>query len=88
MKTNRLTVLLLAAAGFAVSACALDASTEPLATGSQPVYRTGSNIAAHRTARTADGSTANDGVSSVSAEEAARVLRVPVLPTPSPGGMH
>jgi hypothetical protein len=88
MQTNRLAFVLLSAAGFALTACALDASTEPVATGSEPVYKTGSNIATHRTGRAADGSTGSDGVTSVSGEEAARVMRVPTMPQPMPGGAH
>jgi outer membrane biogenesis lipoprotein LolB len=80
MKTNRLALLLLAASGFALSACALDASTEPVASGTQPVYRTGSNIAKGRTAVT------SDGVTAVSAEQAERALRgTPQMPAPLSG---
>ncbi|HEX3099192.1 MAG TPA: hypothetical protein VHQ02_15840 [Usitatibacter sp.] len=73
-------LLLLAAAAFALSACALEASTDPVAAGTQPVYRTGSNIAKGRTA------TASDGVATVSGEQAERALRgTPQMPARLPG---
>jgi len=72
--------LLLAAAAFTLGACALEASTEPVAAGTQPVYRTGSNIAKGRTATT------SDGVTTVSGEQAERALRgTPQMPARLPG---
>jgi len=77
MKKISLLLLLLAAA---LSGCALDASTEPVASGTQPVYRTGSNIAKSRTA------TSSDGVATVSGEQAERALRGnPQMPAPLSG---
>lgn len=73
-------LLLLSAAGFAVSGCAIDASTEPVAAGTQPVYRTGSNIAKSRTA------TGSDGVATVTGDQAERALRGnPQMPARLPG---
>ena len=78
MKTNPLVFLALTAA--AVSACAVDASTDPVAAGTQPVYRTGSNIAKSRTA------TSSDGVTTVSGEQAERAIRgTPGMPARLPG---
>ena len=80
MKTNPLAVLALATAAVAVSACAVDASTDPVAAGTQPVYRTGSNIAKSRTA------TSTDGVTAVTGEQAERALRgTPTMPARLPG---
>jgi hypothetical protein len=80
MKTNPLLLLVLAAAGFAVSACALEASTDPVEAGTQPVYRTGSNIAKGRTAVT------SDGVTTISGEQAERAIRGnPSMPSKLPG---
>ena len=74
---KKISLLLLAAA---LSGCALDASTEPVASGTQPVYRTGSNIAKGRTA------TSSDGVATVSSEQAERALRGnPQMPAPLSG---
>jgi outer membrane biogenesis lipoprotein LolB len=73
-------LLLLAVAAFALSACALEASTDPVAAGTEPVYRTGSNIAKGRTATT------SDGVATVSGEQAERALRgTPQMPARLPG---
>ena len=79
---NKITpLLLLAVAAFALGACALEASTEPVAAGTQPVYRTGSNIAKGRTA-----TSTSDGVSTVSGEQAERALRgTPQMPARLPG---
>ena len=77
MKKTIPLLLLLAAAVFG---CALDASTEPVAAGTQPVYRTGSNIAKSRTAVT------SDGVATVTGDQAERALRGnPQMPAPLPG---
>ena len=82
MKKNPL-LLLLAVATLSIAGCALDASTDPVASGTQPVYRTGSNIARSRTSATAD------GVTSVSGEQAERAIRgTPTMPQPMSGGAH
>jgi hypothetical protein len=79
MKTNPL-IVLLATAAFAVAGCALDASTDPVATGSAPVYRTGSNISKGRTAAS------TQGVTTVTGEQAERALRgIPSMPSKLPG---
>ena len=78
MKKKTIPLLLLLVA--ALSGCALDASTEPVAAGTQPVYRTGSNIAESRTAVT------SDGVATMSGDQAERALRGnPQMPAPLPG---
>ena len=83
MKTNPLVFLALATAAVALSACAVDASTDPVAAGTQPVYRTGSNIAKSRTAGS------SDGVTTVSGEQAERAIRgTPSMPQPMSGGAH
>jgi hypothetical protein len=84
MKTNPLVILVLAAAGFALSACALEASTDPVVAGSQPVYTTGSNIAKSRTPPLNGIST--DSVTTVTGEQAERALRgTPSMPSKLPG---
>lgn len=80
MKTNPLVSLLLAASAFAVSGCAIDASTDPVAAGTQPVYRTGSNIARSRAP------VGSDEVTTLSGEQAERAVRgIPQMPARLPG---
>jgi hypothetical protein len=77
------TLCLLAGAGILVTACAAETSTDNGGEAMQQVYSTGSNIPRHAPAGSAE------GVSTMSRDDAARVLtdpqNMPRLPGP-PGG--
>ena len=79
-----LSTLVLAAGALTLGGCALDASTDGPAAHSEPVYRTGSNIAIGRNAH------GSSDVTTLNADQAERVLRAPItmpLPLPNkPGG--